>query len=380
VAIITAPDQYPLVSEALANGGFSPDQRQRLAAIAFAHTAAYDVAVANWMGTRLSDTSAGDSFPAWLGCTWDKVFTLRYGENSHQRAALYRGDGSWGLGAAEQLHGKEMSYNNYTDADAAYRAVYDFSDPCVAIIKHANPCGIAIGDDIADAHRKAHACDPVSAFGGVVAANRPLSAEAAGQLAEIFTEVIIAPGFEEGALEQLTKKKNLRILRVDAYPRGWREADGWRELRPISGGLLVQDADQIDAPGDDWSSWRLVAGEPADEQTMADLRFAWRACRCVKSNAILLANSGASVGVGMGQVNRVDSCRLAVSRAGDRAAGAVAASDAVFPFDDGPKVLIDAGVRAIIQPGGSVRDQDTIAAAKAAGVTMYFTGTRHFFH
>ncbi|MDR1237085.1 MAG: bifunctional phosphoribosylaminoimidazolecarboxamide formyltransferase/IMP cyclohydrolase [Propionibacteriaceae bacterium] len=380
VAIITSPAQYPLVSEALANGGFSPEQRQRLAAVAFAHTAAYDVAVASWMGAQFSGTSAADGFPAWLGYTWDKAFTLRYGENSHQRAALYQSSERWGLGAAEQLHGKEMSYNNFTDADAAYRAAYDFAEPCVAIIKHANPCGIAVGDDIAAAHRKAHACDPVSAYGGVVAANRPLSVEAAEQIAEIFTEVVLAPDFQPGALEILTRKKNLRILRVDGYPHGRKQADSWRELRPISGGLLVQDADQLDAPGDDWHNWQLVSGEAADERTLADLRFAWRACRCVKSNAILLARDAASVGVGMGQVNRVDSCRLAVERAGDRAAGSVAASDAFFPFADGPQILIDAGVRAIVQPGGSVRDQDTITAAQAAGVTMYLTGTRHFFH
>ncbi|MDR1432004.1 MAG: bifunctional phosphoribosylaminoimidazolecarboxamide formyltransferase/IMP cyclohydrolase, partial [Propionibacteriaceae bacterium] len=248
------------------------------------------------------------------------------------------------------------------------------------IVKHANPCGIAIGEDIAAAHRKALACDPVSAFGGVVAANRTLGADAARQIAEVFTEVVLAPDFEEEALQILAKKKNLRILRVGEYPRGWKQADGWRELRAISGGLLVQDADQLDAPGDDWRNWQLVCGEPADEQTLADLRFAWRACRCVKSNAILLARDRACVGVGMGQVNRVDSCRLAVNRAGDRAAGSVAASDAFFPFSDGPEILIDAGVRAIVQPGGSVRDQDTIAVAQAAGMTMYFTGARHFFH
>ena len=375
VAIITSPAQYPQLVDALAAGGFTLAQRQALAAAAFVHTATYDVAVASWMGNVLTDSSGGDGFPAWVGATWDKLGTLRYGENSHQRAALYRsGYGPGGLATARQLHGKEMSYNNYTDGDAAYRAAYDFAEPAVAVIKHANPCGIAVGADIAEAHRKAHACDPVSAYGGVIAANRPVSVEAARQIAEIFTEVVIAPGYEDGALEVLQAKKNVRVLEAGPYP------GGGVEFRPVSGGLLLQAADRIDADGDDPQNWQLVSGEPADTATLADLVFAWRACRAVKSNAILLASGGASVGVGMGQVNRVDSCRLAVERAGDRAAGSVAASDAFFPFNDGPAILIEAGVKAIVQPGGSVRDADTIAAAQAAGVTMYLTGTRHFFH
>ncbi len=375
VAIVTSPDQYPALVEALAAGGFTLAQRKALAAAAFVHTATYDVAVASWMGSVLTDSSSGDGFPAWVGATWDKLGTLRYGENSHQRAALYRnGHLPGGLATARQLHGKEMSYNNYTDGDAAYRAAYDFTEPAVAVIKHANPCGIAVGADVAEAHRRAHACDPVSAYGGVIAANRPISVEAAKQIAEIFTEVVIAPGYEDGALEVLQAKKNVRLLVAEPYPAGR------VELKPISGGVLLQAADRIDADGDDPANWQLVSGEAADAGTLADLEFAWRACRAVKSNAILLASGGASVGVGMGQVNRVDSCRLAVERAGERAAGSVAASDAFFPFNDGPTILIEAGVKAIVQPGGSVRDADTIAAAQAAGVTMYFTGTRHFFH
>lgn len=372
VAILTSPAQYPELLTALAAGGFTLAQRQQLAAAAFRHTASYDVAVANWMAAEFTATEG--SFPEWVGATWEQLGTLRYGENSHQSAALYRGSGAAGLATAEQLHGKAMSYNNYTDGEAAYRAAYDFSGPAVAIIKHANPCGIAIGADIATAHRLAHACDPVSAFGGVIAANRPITAAAAAQIAEIFTEVVIAPGYEPEALELLTTKKNLRLLVAGPY----QGADP--EFRAISGGMLLQAADRIDAPGDDPDHWELVSGQPADPATLADLEFAWRACRAVKSNAILLAAGQASVGVGMGQVNRVDSCRLAVERAGDRAAGSVAASDAFFPFSDGPAILIEAGVRAIVQPGGSVRDAETIAAAQAAGVTMYFTGTRHFFH
>ncbi len=375
VAIITSPDQYPALVEALTAGGFTMAQRQALAAAAFVHTATYDVAVASWMGNVLTDSSNGDGFPAWVGATWDKLGTLRYGENSHQRAALYRsGSTGGGLANATQLHGKEMSYNNYTDSDAAYRAAYDFDEPAVAIIKHANPCGIAVGADIAEAHRKAHACDPVSAYGGVIAANRPIDATAAAQIAEIFTEVVIAPGYSDEALALLTAKKNLRVLVAGEYPRGG------VEFKPITGGVLLQSSDRIDADGDDPANWQLVAGAPADAATLADLEFAWRACRAVKSNAILLAKDLASVGVGMGQVNRVDSCRLAVERAGARASGSVAASDAFFPFNDGPTILLEAGVTAIVQPGGSIRDDQTIAAAAAAGVTMYFTGTRHFFH
>ena len=375
VAVITSAEQYPMLRAALASGGFTLQQRKQLAAAAFVHTATYDVAVASWMGNVVTDTSGGSGFPAWVGATWHKVADLRYGENSHQLAAVYRnGDGTDGLADATQLHGKEMSYNNYVDADAARRAAYDFDGPAVAIIKHANPCGIAVGLDVADAHRKAHACDPVSAFGGVIAANRPVSVEMARQVSEVFTEVIVAPGYEEGAVEVLSAKKNLRILLAqDATNTG-------TALRQIDGGLLLQQSDAIDAPGDDPSAWTLAAGQPADAETLADLEFAWRAVRAVKSNAILLASGGASVGVGMGQVNRVDSCHLAVNRAGERAAGSVAASDAFFPFADGAQVLLDAGVKAIVQPGGSVRDQEVVDAVTAAGVTMYFTGTRHFFH
>ncbi|WIY83273.1 bifunctional phosphoribosylaminoimidazolecarboxamide formyltransferase/IMP cyclohydrolase [Propionimicrobium sp. PCR01-08-3] len=375
VAVITSPEQYGFVADALAAGGTTLDARQQLAAKAFAHTAAYDIAVATWMGSVLTDTSDDDGFPAWAGASWTKVGGLRYGENSHQPAALYAGqDGSVGITQATQLHGKAMSYNNFTDGDAAYRAAYDFDEPAVAVIKHANPCGIAVGADIAEAHRKAHACDPVSAFGGVIATNRPVSVEMANQVADIFTEVIIAPSYDEGAVEILEGKKNIRILVAEPY----RPIDP--RITQISGGALLQRADKIDAEGDDPANWQLVSGDAADEQTLADLEFAWRACRSVKSNAILLASGGASVGVGMGQVNRVDSCKLAVERAGDRAAGSVAASDAFFPFSDGPQILLDAGVRAIVQPGGSIRDEQTIEACQAAGVTMYFTGTRHFFH
>jgi phosphoribosylaminoimidazolecarboxamide formyltransferase/IMP cyclohydrolase len=358
VAVVVDPGDYPTVIEAVRAGGFTLEQRQQLAARAFVHTASYDVAVASWMGNVVAPTDGGSGFPAWVGGTWERAAVLRYGENPHQRAALYRnGFGADGLAQAQQLHGKEMSYNNYVDTDAAHRAVYDFDDSCVAIIKHANPCGIAIGADIAEAHRKAHACDPVSAFGGVIATNRAVTKQMAEQLAEIFTEVICAPSFDDDALEVLRAKKNLRLLVCEPLRRG----DGV-ETRRISGGMLMQSVDA------------------ADEESLRDLAFAWRACRSVKSNAILLAADGATVGVGMGQVNRVDSARLAVARAGERAKGSVAASDAFFPFADGLVVLLEAGVRAVVEPGGSVRDEEVVAAAKDAGVTLYFTGTRHFFH
>jgi phosphoribosylaminoimidazolecarboxamide formyltransferase / IMP cyclohydrolase len=391
VAIVTSPQRYALVLDAVRAGGFTLEQRKTLAAEAFVHTATYDTHVASWLGNAYVDTSEGSGFPAWVGATWDKVSVLRYGENPHQRAALY-GNGFQpepGLAQARVLHGKEMSYNNYVDADAAVRAAYDQGDrPTVAVVKHANPCGIAVATEqegIAVAHRKAHECDPVSAFGGIIATNRPVTAEMAERVKDIFTEVVVAPAFETDALAILTRKKNIRLVECAAPTRGG------SETRSISGGLLVQSRDALDAEvvdgsgavvgGDLAEHWRLVAGEPADAATLEDLQFAWRAVRAVKSNAILLAGDGASVGIGMGQVNRVDSCRLAVARAGEeRARGAVAASDAFFPFADGLQLLLDAGVRAVVAPGGSVRDAEVTEAAERAGVTMYVTGTRHFAH
>ncbi|GAA4990494.1 bifunctional phosphoribosylaminoimidazolecarboxamide formyltransferase/IMP cyclohydrolase [Kineococcus glutinatus] len=388
VAVVVNPAAYPDVLAAAAAGGFTLAARRLLAAAAFAHTAAYDTAVATWCAQELVADGAAAQ-PHWPAFTGDSLVlgdVLRYGENPHQPAALYLDpDAPAGIAQAAQLHGKAMSYNNYVDADAAVRAAFDFDAPAVAVVKHANPCGIAVGADVAAAHAAAHACDPVSAFGGVIAANRPVTAAMAAQVADVFTEVVVAPGFEPDALELLQRKKNVRLLQL---PAGFRRDE--LEWRQVSGGVLVQASDRIDAVvagegggpgGDDPSAWQLVAGEPADAATLADLAFAWRAVRSVRSNAILLARGGAGVGVGMGQVNRVDSCRLAVARAGaERARGAVAASDAFFPFADGAQILIDAGVRAIVQPGGSVRDGEVVEAARAAGVTMYLTGARHFAH
>ncbi|MFF0968071.1 bifunctional phosphoribosylaminoimidazolecarboxamide formyltransferase/IMP cyclohydrolase [Streptomyces sp. NPDC003703] len=374
VAVVTSPERYADVLAAVRDGGFDLAARKRLAAEAFQHTASYDIAVAGWFAA--SYAPADDSaFPEFLGATLERKNTLRYGENPHQPAALYTDGTGAGLAEAEQLHGKEMSYNNYTDTDAARRAAYDHDEPCVAIIKHANPCGIATGADVAEAHRKAHACDPVSAYGGVIAVNRPVSKELAEQVADIFTEVIVAPDYEDGALEALARKKNIRVLKAQGAP------SHPAEVKPIDGGALLQVTDRLQADGDDPAHWTLASGEALSADELAQLAFAWRACRAVKSNAILLAKDNASVGVGMGQVNRVDSCKLAVERAGEeRARGSYAASDAFFPFPDGPEILIAAGVKAIVQPGGSIRDEQVVDAAKKAGVTMYFTGTRHFFH
>ena len=438
VAVVVDPDNYAAVISSIDEGGFTLSDRRELAADAFLHTAEYDAAISSWFVEQLAlgddvaeDAADADSLPPMLGLAYERADVLRYGENPHQKAAIYRDlpedcdcadedehaeHAGAGIANAVQLHGKAMSFNNYTDGDAALRAAYDHADPCVAIIKHANPCGIAVADDVAEAHRKAHACDPVSAFGGVIAVNRPVTVELAKQITPIFTEVVLAPSYEEGALEELSTKKNLRVLQVQAP-----EAGAMAEFKQISGGLLVQDRDEIDAPGDDPANWQLVSGDAADEKTMADLVFAWRTVRAVRSNAILLVKDQASVGVGMGQVNRVDSCKLAVERAntlggratGDadagagagapassdvdsagganaaeivsdaperRSEGAVAASDAFFPFADGLQILLDAGVKAVVQPGGSIRDDQSIEAAKAAGVTMYLTGTRHFAH
>ena len=433
VTVITDPLMYGAVLEAVAGGGFTLEQRRRFAARAYARTAAYDCAVASWFASAYApdETARETGWPDVTGAVWTRRDVLRYGENPHQRAALYqRGDAvtgpaagtgtaagqqphgitagqqPHGITAGRQLHGKAMSYNNYVDAAAAWRAAFDFAQPCVAIIKHSNPCGIAVGADLAEAHRKAHACDPVSAFGGVIAANGPVTADLARQIADIFTEVIIAPGFDPDALDVLTAKKNLRLLACPppavgsglaggpgspgaesdragsdrAGEGGVPSAAAGAEWRQVDGGVLLQTPDLIDAPGDDTAQWVLKAGPPASAEVLADLAFAWRACRAVKSNAIRLASGGATVGVGLGQVNRVDAARLAVTRAGERARGAVVASDAYFPFPDGLQVLTDAGVAAIVEPGGSVRDELAIAAAEQAGVTLYFTGVRHFFH
>jgi phosphoribosylaminoimidazolecarboxamide formyltransferase/IMP cyclohydrolase len=369
VAVICQTSQYDQLLDAIQAGGFTQVERRQLALEVFRTTAEYDLAIATWLGQ-----SEGKELPEWFGHIWHRENSLRYGENPHQSAAIYSG-GAAGIVGAQQLHGKEMSFNNYTDAEAAWRAVLDHRDPAVAIMKHANPCGVAVCElGVAVAYQHAHECDPVSAFGGVVAANRKVDLAMAEPLSKIFTEVLIAPDFDADALELLMKKPSIRILKCDVT------SINTFELRPVSGGVLLQTTDLIDADGDLPINWKQVSGQPVDVQTMKDLEFAWRSVRSVKSNAILLAKLTASVGIGMGQVNRVDSARLAVSRAGDRVKGSVAASDAFFPFADGLQILIDAGVTAVVQPGGSVRDEEVIAAAQKGGIAMFFTGTRHFSH
>jgi phosphoribosylaminoimidazolecarboxamide formyltransferase/IMP cyclohydrolase len=407
VAVVTSPAQYGDLLKAIASNGYTLEQRRRLAAQAYAHTAAYDVAVSSWFAASYApdEIARETGWPDLIAQVWTRSDALRYGENPHQQAAIYKSrsttgssrtgaadsgsDTDPGIANAEVLHGKAMSYNNYVDADSARRAAYDFAQPCVAIIKHSNPCGIAIGTNIAAAHAKALACDPLSAYGGVVAANSAVTDAMAEQIIDGFAEVVIAPDFDPAAVDILTGKwKNIRLLRCAPPPwavaseeiTGSRSGSSDFEFRPVTGGMLAQTWDRIDAPGDDPVNWELKAGDAADAETLADLVFAWRACRAVKSNAILLAAGGASVGVGMGQVNRVDSARLAVARAGNRAAGSVAASDAYFPFPDGFEILAEAGVRAVAEPGGSIRDEGVIEAARAAGITLYFTGVRHFYH
>lgn len=377
VAVICSPLQYAKLYEAIEAGGFTAQDRQELALAVFRTTAEYDLTIANWLADTMgtSGDGSGVDLPSWFGAIWQKKNELRYGENPHQSAAIYANLGApQGLVGAIQLHGKEMSFNNYTDADAAWRAAHDHAEPCVAIIKHANPCGIAIAKTISEAHEKAHACDPVSAFGGVVAANREVDIAMAETLSKIFTEVVIAPSYASGAVEILSKKPSIRILQCPSPDIAK------RELRPVSGGMLVQQTDLVDAGGDDPANWTLACGPGVSGEVLADLTFAWRAVRAVKSNAILLAKDGASIGIGMGQVNRVDSSRLAVSRGGTRVGGSVAASDAFFPFADGLEILLEAGVTAVVQPGGSMRDEEVIAAAREANISMYFTGVRHFSH
>jgi phosphoribosylaminoimidazolecarboxamide formyltransferase/IMP cyclohydrolase len=367
VGIVVDPDDYARVLADLdEHGGLTFELKRALAAAAFRHTAAYDAEVSAWF-------QRDEAFPTQLSLALPRRAVLRYGENPHQQAAFYTHGASVGLAAAEQLHGKELSYNNLLDTDAAWGMVLDVDNPCVAIIKHTNPAGFAVAAELESAYARALEGDPVSAFGGIVAANRPLDGATARRVAEVFTEVVIAPGFHDEALEVLQAKTNLRLLRM---PDVQRARSGWT-YRSVLGGLLVQDADVADEP---FGDWRVVTEARPDPATLDDLRFAWLACKHTKSNAIVLAHDGQVVGVGAGQMSRVDSVRLAVERSGDRHRGAVLASDAFFPFRDGPDAAAAAGVRAIVQPGGSKRDDEVIAAADEHGIPMVFTDRRHFRH
>ncbi|MCY4625498.1 MAG: bifunctional phosphoribosylaminoimidazolecarboxamide formyltransferase/IMP cyclohydrolase [Chloroflexi bacterium] len=372
VTVVVDPADFGWVAERIRAGGTSLEERRRLAATAFSHVAMYDSIVAAWM--RGSD----DPFPKELSIGVRRVSgELRYGENPHQRGALYADAPSrGGVVAAEQLHGKELSYNNILDADAAWRAASEFSEQAVAVIKHTNACGLAVHADQAEAYRRAFEGDSVSAYGGILGVNRPVTGEAAEALRRVFFEVIVAPGYEDAALEILQKKRDLRILRVPEAP-GVGLASAPLQVRRVSGGLLLQTADALD---EEPSAWRVVTQRGPSETELADLAFAWRAAKHIKSNTIVLAKGQALVGMGAGQPNRVNSVHLAVRAAGERAAGTALASDAFFPFADGLELAAEAGVTAVVQPGGSIRDDEVIAAADKAGLAMVFTGVRHFLH
>ena len=365
VAIVVDPSDYDeVLKEIRTNGEVSEGTRRRLALQAFQHTASYDSAIASWLSGR-------ERFPQHLILPFHKALDLRYGENPHQQAAFYRStDTALGLANADQLHGKELSFNNLLDVDAAWRLALDLDEPAAAIIKHSNPCGVAVADDLATAYRRALECDQTSAFGGIVALNVTCDFDTARQIAEIFTEVIVAPGFDDDALEVLTAKKNVRILvaPTDIPP----EVD----MRRVSGGLLLQTPDLVD----DLSDVQIVTETKPEPEQWDDLRFAWIVAKHVKSNAIVLAKDRTAVGVGAGQMSRVESTELAARRAGERAQGTACASDAFFPFRDGLDAAVAAGARAVIQPGGSVRDDEVIAAANEHGIPMVFTGHRHFRH
>ena len=362
VGVVVEPSQYAMVlDEIRANGGLSAETRRALAAHAFTATRDYDSAIVEWI-------TDGASRSVHL----DRVSSLRYGENPHQDGTLYEvaGGNGWWRGA-EQLGGKEMSYLNVFDADAAWRLVNRFDQPAAVVVKHANPCGVATAASIHDAYVRAHHCDPVSAFGGIVALNRTVDAVTASSINEVFTEVVIAPGFDDNALETLRTKKNLRIVRAVAPS----PADV--ELRSVSGGVLAQTSDEV---ADDPSTWKVVSNAKPTPAQLAEAAFAWQVCAAVSSNAITIANDFRAVGIGGGQQNRLDAARLACERAGERAIGGVAASDAFFPFRDGLDMLASAGVKVVVEPGGSVRDDEVIAAANEHGIVLLFTGTRHFRH
>ena len=369
VTVVVDPSDYEWVAASLAEGGPSPEQRRALAQKAFQHVSFYDSAVA----TYLSQGTVDDP-PETLGLAYRRVAPLRYGENPHQKAALYAPalPSSTGVCQAEQLHGRELSFNNYMDADAAWRTASDFGEQAVVVIKHANPCGLACDSDMVQAYLKAYEGDPVSAFGGIVGFNRTVTVDTAQAMAPIFYEVVVAPAYEPEALELLRQKRNLRILAVPQGPD-----NNVFDIRPLSGGLLVQTGDTLE---EDPSAWQTVTHRAATGNEIRDLAFAWRAVKHVKSNAILLAKNGAMVGMGAGQPNRVTSVHLALRASGDKAAGSVLASDAFFPFPDGLQLAAEGGVTAVVQPGGSIRDQEVIDAANQAGVAMVTTGVRHFRH
>ena len=371
VAVVVDPADYDWVADKLAGDGLTAGDRCGLAAKAFRHVSEYDAAVTGYLS---AGSEPEEALPSRLTITLDKVAGLRYGENPHQSSALYAPAGASlsGMAGATQLHGRELSYNNLMDADAAWRTVSDFAEPTVAVVKHNNPCGLASRDAIAEAYHLAYEGDTVSAFGGIVAFNRTVDGASAQAMDPIFYEVVIAPGYDDDALAILQQKRNLRILTIDAAAAG-----AALDIRPIAGGMLVQGADDI---AEDPAEWRTVTEREPSVSERLDLAFAWKAAKHIKSNAIVFAKDRALVGMGAGQPNRVVSVHLSQRIAGDKARGAVLASDAFFPFPDNIELAAEAGVTAIVQPGGSVRDEEVIAAADQAGLAMVFTGVRHFRH
>ncbi len=374
VAVVVDPADYDWVADALAGDGLDHGQRRSLAAKAFQHVATYDAVVADYLAT---DPASEEEMPEQLTIGLTRVSALRYGENPHQRGALYvsSGGGSGGLARARQLHGRELSFNNLMDADAAWRIVSDYADPTVCVIKHANPCGLASSDDVAEGYRRAYEGDPVSAFGGIVGFNRPVTSEAAQAMDPVFYEVVVAPSYEDEALATLQRKRNLRILTVDRAASGAGGVD--YDIRPLSGGVLVQTPDAIAEYPEEWTTATQRAPTPEE---LADLTFAWKAVKHIKSNAIAFVKNRTLVGMGAGQPNRVVSVHLSQRAAGEKSTGCVLASDAFFPFPDNIELAAAAGITAIVQPGGSIRDDEVIAAADAAGIAMVFTGVRHFRH
>jgi phosphoribosylaminoimidazolecarboxamide formyltransferase/IMP cyclohydrolase len=369
VAVVVDPADYGLVvAEIRDSGGVSAATRRRLAAKAYAHTGAYDAAIGSWFAEQVDE----EGMPSFVGLGYDKIGDLRYGENPHQRAAIYRESAGPGpFGGADVLQGKAMSFNNWLDLAGAYQAVALFDGPAVVIVKHNNPCGVAIGSDLADAYGKAFACDTVSAFGGIVAFNGETDEAAARSMKDVFTEVVVAPSFTDGALSEFAKRENLRVVRA-ALPVG-----GGLDVRPIPGGALVQDRDPVEEASDGFEV--VSAREPSPDE-WRDLLFAWTVAATVKSNTIVLAKDLATVGIGAGQMSRVDSAWIATRKAGDTAIGSVMASDAFFPFPDAVEVGAEAGVTAVIHPGGSIRDEDVLAVAEAKGMAVVVTGHRHFRH
>jgi phosphoribosylaminoimidazolecarboxamide formyltransferase/IMP cyclohydrolase len=374
VAVVTSPSDYQAIADELSKSGgeLSRQTKWRLAQKAFATTAAYDSAIASTLEQVNPEATQEiqPAFPATLRLSFSKVMDLRYGENPHQKAAMYTDGSGVGVANGRQLQGKELSYNNIVDLQAAWELAQEFEETVCAIIKHTNPCGTATGKTLAEAYKKALECDPVSAFGGVIGVNRPIDGDAAEEMAKLFLEVIAAPGFTEEAIAKFASKKNLRLLEVTNSPEKW-------VLKKVSGGILVQDSDV--RPLSEGDLKVVTKRQPTPEEKRA-LLFAWKICKHVKSNAILYARDGQSVGVGAGQMSRVDSCKIGAMKAVLPLKGTVAASDAFFPFPDGVEEIAKAGSTAIIQPGGSVRDQEVIEAADRLGLAMIFTGVRHFRH